>query len=52
MDCCLQYMEYGTFILINDQLIKVDLTDSNFENNYEIVSISSDQLIIIEYGSL
>lgn len=48
-DCYLQYMQYGTFILISDQFIKVDLTDSNFENNYEIVSISPDQLVIIGY---
>lgn len=48
-DCYLQYMQYGTFILISDQFIKVALTDSNIENNYKIVSISPDQLVIIGY---
>ena len=47
-DCYLEYTEQGIFVLISDMFIEVNVSDSNFDNHYEIISISQEELIITE----
>ena len=47
-DCYLEYTEQGIFVLISDMFIEVNISDSNFDNHYEIISISQEELVITE----